>query len=157
MPTPDAQTSARLYAELFPEVYLRFHRRDGKARDLSAASRAVLLHLVRTGPLTVGECAKHFDRAQSAVSELVDQLEGHGLVARVRDESDRRRALVWLTEAGRAQLIQDQQVLSVELLERAVSLMTESDRRCLIAATRALIHAADHADDDTSSHPPSKE
>jgi DNA-binding MarR family transcriptional regulator len=155
--TSDTPTSARLYAELFPEVYLRFHRRDGKTRELSAASRAVLLHLARTGPLSVGECAKHFERAQSAVSELVEQLETNGLVARVRDETDRRRVLVWLSEQGRAQLVQDQQVLSSELVERAMALMTDADRRQLIHATRALVRAADMASDEHVSHPQSKE
>src|SRR6201999_1775671 len=100
MSSRDAKASAAAYAELFPAVYLRFHRRDGKQRELSGASRGVLHHLAAAGPLTVGECAKHLDRAQSVVSEIVDQLESHGLLARVRDEGDRRRTLVWLTDGG---------------------------------------------------------
>ena len=81
-----AKSGAEAYAELFPAVYLQFHRRDGKRRELSGSSRAVLLHLSIAGPLTVGECAKHFDRAQSVVSEFVEHLERDGLLARVRDE-----------------------------------------------------------------------
>src|SRR5262252_2074739 len=96
----DARSSAAAYAELFPAVYLRFHRRDGKRRELSGASRGVLLHLAGAGPLTVGECAKHLSRAQSVVSEIVDQLVGHGLLARLREKQDRRRVAVWLTEKG---------------------------------------------------------
>lgn len=139
----DAAAAARSYGALFPAVYLRFHRRDGKSRDLSGASRAVLLHLAQAGPMTVGECARHLDRAQSVVSEIVDQLEKNGLLARVRDEADRRRVLVWLTDEGRARMTDEQEVLGQELLERAMAAMTPDERARLIDGTRALVEAAD--------------
>lgn len=138
-----ADATARAYAALFPAVYLRFHRRDGKRRDLSGASRAVLLHLAQTGPLTVGECARHLGRAQSVVSEIVDQLEANHLLARVRDEEDRRRVLVWLTDEGRNRLTDEQEVLSVDALERAMAAMKPRERALLIEGTRALVEAAD--------------
>lgn len=144
----DAKASAAAYAELFPAVYLRFHRRDGKRRELSGASRGVLLHLAGAGPLTVSECAKHMARAQSVVSEIVEQLESHGWLARVRDERDRRRTVVWLTEKGRARLVEEQEVLSSAALERALARMTPAERDQLIAGTRALVRAA------TSLNPP---
>jgi DNA-binding MarR family transcriptional regulator len=137
----DATAAARTYAELFPAVYLCFHRRDGKRRELSSASRGFLLHLARTGPLTVGECARHLGRAQSVVSEIVDQLEGNGLLARVRDDADRRRTLVWLTDEGRARIAGEQEVLSAAALERAMAAMTPRARAMLIEGTRALIEA----------------
>jgi DNA-binding MarR family transcriptional regulator len=140
------ETTARAYAALFPAVYLRFHRRDGKRRDLSGASRAVLLHLAQTGPLTVGECARHLGRAQSVVSEIVDQLEANRLLARVRDEADRRRVLVWLTDEGRSRLTDEQEVLSVDALERAMASMKPRERAMLIEGTRALVEAADRTD-----------
>ncbi len=141
--TVDVAEAAAEYLRLFPKVYLRFHRRDTKHSEMSNASRGVLLHLAQSGPLTVGECAKHLQRAQSVVSEIVDQLESHGLLARVRDENDRRRTLVWLTDAGRARLVSDQEVLSHEALERALSRMKPQERRMLVAGTLALIQAAD--------------
>ena len=139
----DALSTARLYGELFPMVYLRFHRRDGKQRELSGASRAVLLHLTLSGPLTVGQCSRHLGRAQSVLSEIVDQLEQHGLLARVRDERDRRRTLIWLTDSGRARLAKEQEVLSLALLERAAGELTPRQRKNLLEGTRALIEAAD--------------
>jgi DNA-binding MarR family transcriptional regulator len=138
----DPAVAARAYAALFPAVYLRFHRRDGKRRELSGASRAVLLHLAQSGPLTVGECARHLARAQSVVSEIVDQLEANGLLARVRDESDRRRILVWLSDEGRARIAEEQEVLSLPALERAMAEMKPRDRARLIEGTAALIEAA---------------
>jgi len=136
-------TDAATYAELFPAVYLRFHRRDGKERDLSAASRGVLQHLSHTGPLTIGELSSHLDRAQSATSELVDHLEADGLLERMRDPRDKRRVLVWLTDEGQDRLSHDRQVLSLELLERAMALLDPAERAALLTGTRALLRAAE--------------
>jgi DNA-binding MarR family transcriptional regulator len=83
------------------------------------------------------------DRAQSVVSEIIDQLERHGFLARVRDDSDRRRTLVWLTDQGRARIIEEQEVLSVEVLERAIAKMQPQHRAMLLEGTRALIQAAE--------------
>jgi DNA-binding MarR family transcriptional regulator len=126
------EASAAHYAELFPAIYLAFHRRDGKRRELSGAARGVLLHLAAAGPLTVTECARHLDRAQSVVSEMVDQLERHGLLSRMRDSHDRRRTLVWLTDEGRARLLEEQEVLSQPALLRALTRMTREEREQLL-------------------------
>jgi DNA-binding MarR family transcriptional regulator len=135
--------AARAYLRLFPDVYLRFHRRDEKHSEMSGASRGVLMHLAQSGPVTIGQCAQHLNRAQSVVSEIIDQLERNGYLARVRDEGDRRRTLVWLTDQGRARIIEDQEVLSVDILERAIVKMKPQHRAMLLEGTRALIQAAD--------------
>ena len=148
-----AGAAAAAFAELFPAVYLRFHRRDAKRDALPSASRAVLQHLSVAGPLAVGEMARHLQRAQSVVSEVVDHLERDGLLERVRDPRDRRRALVWLTEEGLAYLERDRDVLSRELLARAMSGMTAAARAALLRGMRALIRA-DAATPTTTTPPP---
>jgi DNA-binding MarR family transcriptional regulator len=143
---PNADTppgAAARYAALFPAIYLRFHRRDEKARALSGAARAVMLHLAQSGPLTIGECARHFQRAQSATSELVKQLEKKGLLARVRDGDDGRRTLIWLSELGRARMSEESEVLSRALLVRALAKMKPAEREMLLAGTQALVDAAE--------------
>jgi DNA-binding MarR family transcriptional regulator len=133
---------ARRYAELFRAVYLTYHRRDGPRSGLTGASRAVLEHLAITGPLTVGEAARHLERAQSVVSEIVDQLEGKALLERERDPADRRRTLVWLTPAGQEALRRDGEVLGVDRLTDAFARLPAEQRTALIAATAALVAAA---------------
>ena len=136
-----AEEFAREFEEAFQQAYLRFHRRDGKRGQMSGASRAVLLHLAHTGPLTVGEAAQHLDRAQSVVSDIVTQLESKGLLEREADPDDRRRTLVWLTPSGFAALERERQVLSTELLARAGQRMTPDERAALVGGLKALIDA----------------
>jgi DNA-binding MarR family transcriptional regulator len=133
---------ARRYAELFRAVYLTYHRRDGPRSGLTGASRAVLEHLAISGPLTVGEAARHLDRAQSVVSEIVDQLADKGLVERERDPADRRRSLVWLTPAGQEALRRDGEVLGLDRLAAALARLPAEQRAALITATAALVAAA---------------
>jgi DNA-binding MarR family transcriptional regulator len=135
--------AAAAFAQLFPEAYLRFHRRDRKGAELGQASRAVLQHLSMAGPLTVGEAARHLQRAQSVVSEIFDGLERKGLLERRRDPRDRRRALVWLTEQGLEAMAREREVLSRSLLERSMERMTPAARKSLLVGMRALIKAAD--------------
>jgi len=149
-PAADAAADADSFAELFPAVYLRFHRRDGKRDALPAASRAVLQHLAGAGPLTIGEMARHLARAQSVVSEVVDHLERDGLLERMRDQRDRRRALVWLTEAGIAHLDRDRDVLSRDLLARAMARMAPAARRALLDGMNALVQADREATEPAS-------
>jgi DNA-binding MarR family transcriptional regulator len=130
---------AEEFAALFRSIYLTFHRRDAPRSELTGASRAVLQHLAMTGPLTIGEAAQHLGRAQSVVSEIVTQLEGHGLLAREPDPHDRRRTLVWLTDAGFERLHTDNEVLSAPLLDAAMSRLTPAQRAALLDGMRALL------------------
>jgi DNA-binding MarR family transcriptional regulator len=138
-----AEADARSFGELFPAVYLRLHRRDGKRRELPGASRGVLLHLTHSGPLSVGELAKHLGRAQSVVSEIVEHLERDGWLERMRDPADKRRSLVWLSAAGLEELERDREVLSRELLTAAMARMSPADRRALLRGMNALLQAHD--------------
>ena len=153
--TDDPAADAEAFAELFRQLYLCFHRRDAKHSELSAASRAVLIHLSLTGPLTVGEAARHLDRAQSVVSEIIQQLERKGLLEREADPADRRRTLIWLTPLGFELLRRDREVLSSELLERAMSASSSTERDTLLDGLRNLIGAVPRPGRDpvTPTHP----
>jgi DNA-binding MarR family transcriptional regulator len=142
MDAPVVAAAARQLGELFPSVYLALHRRDAKRRALPAASRAVLQHLTLTGPVRIGELARHLARAQSVVSEMVTHLERDGLLERQRDPQDARRTLVWLSGAGIDRLDEEHQVLSRELVERAMARMTSRDVVALLQGLRALVAAA---------------
>ena len=133
--------AAQRFAELFGQVFLRFHRRGPKRSLWTPQGWAVLQHLEIAGPLTVGEAAKHMDRAQSVMSEIVDGLERKGLLARMRDTRDRRRTLVWLTDQGRAAMAKEREALCGETLERAFAALAEPARANLLQSIEALVEA----------------
>ena len=139
----DVERDARGFAQQFPAVYLRFHRRVQKRQMLTAQSSAVLHHLSMTGPLTVTEAARHMSRAQSVMSDIITGLEKKGLLARMADSRDRRRTLVWLTDQGERALAEDRQVLSVELLARAMAELPAGVRKGLVRGLSLLVRAAD--------------
>jgi DNA-binding MarR family transcriptional regulator len=143
----DNAEDAERFAALFRALYLTYHRRDGPRSELTGASRAVLTHLAVTGPVTVGEAAGHLDRAQSVVSEIVDGLERRGLLEREKDPADRRRTLVWLTDAGRERLRRDGEVLGVDVLATALGRMSGADRAALFTGAAALLAAAPTRED----------
>jgi DNA-binding MarR family transcriptional regulator len=130
------------FCEAFPAAFLAFHRRDGRRSELTNASRAVLQHLALTGPVSIGEAARHLQRAQSVVSDIVSQLEGHGFLEREPDPDNRRRTLVWLTETGFERLRADADVLDRRLVAEAMDQLDETTRRGLIEGLNALVAAA---------------
>jgi DNA-binding MarR family transcriptional regulator len=127
------------FCELYPAVYLRFCRRPGKQDPrLTPQMASVLTHLSRSGPLTVGEMALHFDRAQSVVSEIVDGMVRKGLLERIRDSRDRRRTLVWLTDAAHEAMRREREVLDRERVREAMKGIGEPRARALVEAMREL-------------------
>ena len=146
----DERARAERFADLFRAVYFTFHRRDGPRSQLAGASRAVLEHLALAGPLTVGKAAAHLNRAQSVISEIVAHLERQGLLEREEDPADRRRTLIWLTPQGHEALRRDREVLSVDLLARAMARLPPDQADGLIAGLRALVSTADPPPESSS-------
>lgn len=133
--------AATAFCELFPALYLRFRRRGARGERWTPQTDAVLRHLTLSGPLTVGEMARHLGRAQSVVSEIVDGLVRKGLLERLRDARDRRRVLVWLTDAAREALARRDEVLDRERVADAMRALPIARRRELVASLRALVDA----------------
>ena len=73
----------------------------GRALSLGPADLRCLDWLA-DGPKTAGVLAAATGLRPAATTALIDRLEAKGLVERVRDETDRRRVLVRMTERGHA-------------------------------------------------------
>lgn len=138
----DAADFARQFGQHYRELYRLALRRVGSPHDrLSAETSALLLHLAQTGPMTLSELARHFGRALSTLSVKLSELEAQGLLARQRDEADGRRALVWLSPAGRQALLQSLEVLDTPRLATAAAQLSPPQRTQLLAGLAALIAA----------------
>jgi DNA-binding MarR family transcriptional regulator len=131
---------AQEFSALYREIYRLAVRRVEDARDvLSPETTALFLHLSQTGPQTLSDLTMHLDRAPSTLSAKVAELESQGLLARQRDESDARRALIWMTPAGRAALLQALEVLDTSLLAAAAQRVDPSRLDELLGGMRALV------------------
>jgi len=114
----------RLY--LLIEITARRLHRDADARlsaeaGVTASQAAVLFLLLRRGERRMGAIGEVLALGAPAVTGLVGRMEKAGLVSRRKDASDRRGALVDLTEAGRRAAERADQVLrafNAELDER---------------------------------------
>ncbi len=71
--------------------YMEINRTDGRCLDI----------LERTGRMTAGKLALASGLSTGAITAVIDRLEKAGYVCRLRDDHDRRRVLVELTEEAR--------------------------------------------------------
>lgn len=133
---------ARQFSQLYRELYrLAVRRIDSGRERLSPETTALLLHLAQGGPMTLSELSRHFDRALSTLSVKVADLEGQGLLARQRDSLDARRALIWLSPAGRQELLDALEVLDTRTLAAAAEQIGVAERKQLLDCLRVLIGA----------------
>ena len=105
--------------------------------DVTPSQARALGTLMRLGPLRLGELAEHLRIAPRSATEVVDALEGRGLVERAPDPADRRATLVVPTERGReaGEAIRAARAAESESVFRELS---EEDRAALARILRAL-------------------
>ena len=94
-----------LLARLGQEATARF-RRSVRPLNLGAQQFIVLKQLEALGPCSQGQLADALGIDYSNLASVTGELYRRELVARSRDESDRRRYVVQLTDSGR-QLLSD--------------------------------------------------
>jgi DNA-binding MarR family transcriptional regulator len=71
-------------------------------REVSLPQLHVLMRLQESGPTMVSELAHALGTSIPSASSLVDRMEEHGLVDRIRNEIDRRVVHVAISERGQA-------------------------------------------------------
>ncbi|HWF73840.1 MAG TPA: MarR family transcriptional regulator [Solirubrobacteraceae bacterium] len=97
----------RLPTWLVSEVARRGQRLVGDSLEEEGARRqhfAVLTSLSEQGAASQAALGRRLWIDRSDLHTILNELEGDGLLARIRDQGDRRRNLVELTPAGRAAL-----------------------------------------------------
>ncbi|AIJ27055.1 bifunctional helix-turn-helix transcriptional regulator/GNAT family N-acetyltransferase [Amycolatopsis methanolica] len=107
--------------------------------DYSLGEARVLYELAQEGVTEVAELRRRLDLDAGYASRLLGRLESRGLLVRERHETDGRRQLVRLTEAGRA----EQQVLedrTVEQIGQLLSRLTDDDQHRLVTSMRTIRH-----------------
>lgn len=81
------------------------HSRDlERSFGVTGPQLVALQELARLGPVPTGKLARHTHVSHPTMTGILARLEKRGLIARARDESDRRRVTVRVTDAGEALL-----------------------------------------------------
>src|ERR1700692_2130603 len=98
--------------------------------------QAATLVMVNTGRCLTGtDFAREFAISASAVTRLIDRLERHGLLKRIRSEKDRRVSHVALTEEGRA-LAQQVPIIFAEVFDSVLTVLSEEE----VGLLKSLLH-----------------
>ncbi|CAM3656466.1 MarR family transcriptional regulator [Tsukamurella ocularis] len=119
---------------------IRAHRRPG---PLTETQYLILGSLDRGGPATPAELGEaHHVRAQTLTPAL-NALADAGLVRRRRDDADRRRQYVELTDAGRAVIEEDREIRNAWLATAMADRLTDLERGVLLLAGPVLAKLAD--------------
>ncbi|MCY7416955.1 MAG: MarR family transcriptional regulator [Chloroflexi bacterium] len=106
-------------------------------RSVSKMTLYALMLLEHDGPLPMSRLAALADVSLSNLTGIVDRMEQHGLVERVRDDRDRRLVLVRSTEKGTG-LCAEMDGLRREQLRRLVEELDVADQPAVLQAARAL-------------------
>jgi DNA-binding MarR family transcriptional regulator len=104
---------------------------------LSLTAAATLATLDRSGPCRLTALAAHEGVTQPAMTQLVDRLQGTGLLERVPDPADGRVVQVRITNEGRA-LLARRRAVRAERVAGLLDRLSPGDQALLSAALPAL-------------------
>lgn len=140
--TIDTETAQRLRATLGRLARLLRPTEAGIAAELTPTRVAVLLNIVRNGPVRLAQVGEQEGLNPTLLSRAVGHLVTGGLVVRSADPEDRRSAWVEATPEGvaLAERIRRQRTTAVQ---DALAGLEPADRRALESALPALEHLAD--------------
>jgi DNA-binding MarR family transcriptional regulator len=118
-------------------------RRLRAQRGFSLSQAAVLGRLDREGPCSIGELAVAERVRPQSMAQTVAGLEAGGLATRSTDPTDARRALVALTDEGRAALATDRRQREGWLADAITRELGPEERALLAEAVEILGRLAD--------------
>jgi DNA-binding MarR family transcriptional regulator len=107
---------------------------------VSLSQMHVLWLLQHHGAMSMSRLAELLDVSLSNATGIIDRMEEHGLIERVRVPDDRRLVLVRPAEAGRRALTETE-TSRRERMRAVVRHLSESERPIVLAALRSLRRA----------------
>lgn len=116
----------------------------GVLGDLTLSQFGVLEILFHLGPVCQGTLSQKLLKSSGNITLVLDNLEKHGLVRRIRSVEDRRMVMLELTDAGRtliAKVFPEHVAVIVEVL----SVLSPAEQRLLGALCKKLGLGSAHA------------
>jgi DNA-binding MarR family transcriptional regulator len=111
-------------------------RRLAAATGLTPSQLLVLQEIERRGETTPGAIATALQFGQATITNIVDRLEGSGLVSRQRGERDRRQVFLRITPAGQAVIESAPDMLQQQFRDRFPALPDWEQAMVLAALER---------------------
>lgn len=139
IPTDDELSLAEALFGAFP-LFRAVVTEAAHSVEIGSLERARLLWGLRAGPCRAGVLAQSAKISPSSLTEVVEALEGDGLVRREADAVDRRAVRVALTAEGRRHLQRFEHAAAVALAER-LSALTPAQRQRIRAALTDITEA----------------
>lgn len=129
----ETQLAGELLAAIYPLLGL-LH----VSRTISPGKLGILRNLSDNGPATTTALAKSIGVSQQAASLAVKELEVAGYIERRKDEADKRKIWLHLTERGIDKLASESGI-GREALEGLInSTLTDADRKIVALAVPVL-------------------
>lgn len=137
----------RRFDEILTAIGRRWSLRDPIATiveelSVTPAQLHTIIWLGKEERLTMGNLAQRIGVTEKTITGLVDRLERDGLVARERDEADRRIVLATLTEKGNETWLELSRRFE-ERLRTMLSLLDDEDRAALFRMMEKLARRVD--------------
>jgi DNA-binding MarR family transcriptional regulator len=139
--TPHGQLGAAFKRAMVAVRRLR-GRETHRSEQLSYAQYGLLFGLAGMCERSARDLAEHADLTPATVAQMLESLEAHGLVTRIRSEQDRRVVLSSLTERGE-QLVAERHA---QMEPRWRAALAEFDNTELMVAVRVVNRLADYFD-----------
>jgi DNA-binding MarR family transcriptional regulator len=136
IPEKPADTQANDVAAELRALWHGIVRDSERAGQLDRQQYWVLAAL-KCGPMRMTALAEHAQTSQASLTGIIDRMEDHGFVERLRSSEDRRVVEVALSEAGLARMRQAQAVFS-ERLQITLAPLDESERVEFLRILRKL-------------------
>jgi len=88
-----------------------------KTSGLTSPQLLILLEIDKTFAVNSSQVAKSVNLSAATVTSILDRLENKNLISRVRDSHDKRKVSLYLTENGKAILLNAPQALQEHFIE----------------------------------------
>jgi len=118
-----------------------------KESGLTAPQLVVLMALQRNGAMTAGAIARTASLSQPTITPILERLQRAGLIERTRNETDKRKWRVELTQAGESAVLQAPELLHRGFL-KAFRALPDWEKHMLISALQRTAELMDAEDLD---------
>ncbi|MBA6352570.1 MarR family winged helix-turn-helix transcriptional regulator [Colwellia sp. BRX9-1] len=89
-----------------------------KTSGLTSPQLLIMLEIDKVSGINSSQVAKNVNLSAATVTNILDRLENKGLVSRIRSTQDKRRVSLYLTEDGKALLLNAPQALQEHFIDK---------------------------------------